>query len=191
MKSNPGYDIIVMGGSAGCMVPLISVLKAKPVGFSIPFLIIIHRLKNTKSQLHKIMARESGLPEFIEPEDKESVKKGHVYLAPQNYHILIEKDHSFSLDYSEPVNYSRPSIDVGFESVSAVYKQRALAILLSGANKDGAMGMKAILANKGTGLVQSPKTAEYPAMPEAAIKLNTGIKILTIEEIISYLFQNK
>ncbi len=191
MKKHPPYDIIVIGGSAGSLGPLISLLKAKPEWFRIPILIIIHRLKNTKSQLHKIMANESGLPDFIEPEDKEPIKNGQVYLAPQNYHILIEKDHSFSLDYSEPVNFSRPSIDVSFESVSEVYKHRSLAILLSGANKDGAKGMKAILAKKGSCIVQLPETAEYPAMPEAAIKINPAVRILKIDEIISYLFQNK
>ncbi len=185
------YDIIVIGGSAGSIPPLIDILKSLPDQFNTPILLIIHRMKNTNSNLNKLMARGSGLPDFIEPEDKESIKQGHVYLAPQNYHVLVELDHSFGLDYSEPVNFSRPSIDVSFESVATVYKARTLAILLSGANKDGALGIKAVIAQGGTALVQSPDTSDYPTMPNAAIKTNPGAKILSIAEIITYLLPNK
>lgn len=183
--------MIVIGGSAGSIFPLVDILKSLPGEFRTPILLIIHRMKNTNSNLNKFMARESGLPDFIEPEDKEPIKQGKVYLAPQNYHVLIEQDHSFGLDYSEPVNFSRPSIDVSFESVANVFKARALAILLSGANKDGALGIKTILANGGTALVQTPDSADYPTMPNAAIKINPGSKILSIKEIITYLLPNK
>jgi two-component system chemotaxis response regulator CheB len=125
-----------------------------------------------------------------EPEDKEPVQNGIVYLAPQNYHLQIEADKTFSLDYSEPVNFSRPSIDVTFDCVASVYKHRSVGILLSGASRDGAAGISKIIKKGGTGIAQDPATAEYAYMPQSAIDANAGILILTPEAIANHIKTN-
>src|SRR5690606_7668198 len=119
-----------------------------------------------------------------EPEDKQQVRKGNIYLAPQNYHLLVEDDKCFSLDYSEQVNHSRPSIDVTFESIAKVYGPKCVGILLSGANNDGAEGIAAIIKAGGTGIVQNPETTDFPYMPKSAIYKSENARILTIHEII-------
>ncbi|MGE8377765.1 MAG: chemotaxis protein CheB, partial [Sphingobacterium sp.] len=108
---------------------------------------------------------------------------------PAGYHLLIEPDYSFSLDISEPVQYSRPSIDVTFESAAEVYKENCTAILFSGANQDGAEGLLMIKKYGGSTFVQDPLDAEVPIMPKAAIELNAQDKILTIAEIKDYIMQ--
>jgi two-component system chemotaxis response regulator CheB len=179
------FDIILIGGSAGSIEVVGSLLRALPKTFQTPVVLIIHRMKNTTSRLDKMFSRDAGILPILEPEDKEPVKRGNIYLAPQNYHLLAEADHSFSLDYSEPVNFSRPSIDVSFESFASIYRNRTLAVLLSGANKDGATGLNSVTERGGVAIVQSPKTAQYPAMPKAAIDRNPGALVLDPEQIIN------
>jgi len=186
MNDNP--EIIVIGGSSGSIPVVIRIIRDLPEGFSIPVVLIIHRMKNVESDLKRILSVTKNI---IEPEDKDPIKSGRIYLAPQNYHLLVEEDKTFSMDYSEPVNYSRPSIDVTFDSVSAVFGNRALAILLSGANKDGAGGMVNIVANGGAGIVQDPSSAEYPVMPQSVLKNNTPVEILTPENIVLKLLSLK
>lgn len=178
------FDIIVIGGSAGSIEVIIYLLKSLPKKFQTPVVLIIHRMKNTSSSLDNMLSKEAGLKNIIEPEDKEPIKRGRIYLAPQNYHLLVEQDHSFSLDYSEPVNFSRPSIDMSFESIAALFGPKTLAILLSGANKDGAAGLSKVIEKGGLALVQSPESAHYPAMPKAAIDLNSTVLIQNPEQIL-------
>ncbi len=178
-------DIIVIGGSSGSIPVLIKILEAVPNGFAVPIVIIVHRLKNVESELAPILSSRHTV---IEPEDKETLAPGGIYLAPQNYHLLLEEDHSFSLDYSELVNFSRPAIDVTFSSAAEIFSNRAMAILLSGSNKDGAEGMQQVLSAGGTAIVQDPVSAEYPAMPEAAIAMNAGAEVLTPSNIIKRIF---
>lgn len=175
------FDIIVIGGSSGSLQLMLQIVNSLPSDFSIPIIIVIHRLRNVKSDLTNILSFAKAT---IEPEDKEPVKPCCIYLAPQNYHLLIEENKTFSLDYSEPVNFSRPSIDVTLASVADVYRDRAMGILLSGANKDGAEGINEIILQHGCGIVQDPATAEYPAMPESAIQLNSEVKPLSPQEIV-------
>ena len=184
------FDIIAIGGSAGSIEIIVSILKLLPREFQQPIILIIHRMKNITSDLHKILAKRSGVKEIIEPDDKDPVKAGNIYLAPQNYHLLIERDYTFSLDYSEPVNFSRPSIDVSFESIANLYKNKTLAILLSGANKDGTKGLTSVIEQGGTAIVQSPETAQYPAMPQSAININESVLIQSPEQIVSYILNN-
>lgn len=181
------FDIITIGGSAGSIAVAVTLLKSLPAHFQIPVVLIIHRMKNITSQLNKLLAKELGIKEVVEPEDKEPIRSGIIYLAPQNYHLLVEEGNTFSLDYSEPVNFSRPSIDVSFESIANVYKHKMLAILLSGANKDGAAGLGRVIGQEGTAIVQSPETAEYKAMPKAAIDINPSVLIQSPEQIVHYL----
>lgn len=149
-----------------------------------PVVIVIHRLKNVKSELGALL---SGEQKITEPDDKESLLPGHIYLAPQNYHLLIEADGTISLDYSEPVNFSRPAIDLSFDSAAEAFGRNTLAILLSGANKDGAAGICRIAASGGMAIVQDPLTAAFSAMPQAALDLCPGIQTMTVNEMIHYL----
>lgn len=180
-------DIVLIGGSAGSLSGLMSILKCIREDFTIPVIIVIHRQRNVLSELTKILGSASRFKKIIEPDDKEAVGNGCIYVAPQNYHLLIEKDKTFSLDYSEPVQYSRPSIDVTFESVAQVYKNKVVAILLSGANTDGTEGLESIVENGGIAIAQDPATADYPAMPSSAIKSVIGIKVLNAGEIADFL----
>jgi len=177
------YDIILIGGSAGSIPVCVSLLKALKKDQSVPVVLIIHRMRNVVSELDKLLTKEVGQKKITEPEDKQAIGSGKLYLAPQNYHLLFEEDGSFSLDYSDAVHYSRPSIDVSFESAALVYGKKVLAILLSGANADGAKGIS-LLAQLGAECwVQDPVSAQYPAMPSAAIAITKKIKILTEAEM--------
>ncbi|NIG54222.1 chemotaxis protein CheB [Chitinophaga sp. Cy-1792] len=179
-------DIIAIGGSAGSLPVIGRIIRQLPAVPEVPVVLIIHRLKNVNSELGRLLAGDKTI---IEPEDKEPVQQNQIYLAPQNYHLLIEADNTFSLDYSEPVNFSRPSIDESFFSIADKYGSRALGILLSGANNDGAAGLLSIVRAGGTGIVQDPAEAEFGVMPQAAIDLSAAIKVLHEDEIISYILK--
>jgi two-component system chemotaxis response regulator CheB len=183
---NDHSNIVIIGGSAGCLHVLIQLLKNLPKDFNTPVVIVMHRQRNVVSEMKHILTAHSN-KQIIEPDDKHPIETCCIYLAPQNYHLLIEVDHTFSLDYSEVVRYSRPSIDVTFESGALVYGEGVIGILLSGANNDGAIGLKTITDNKGIAIVQSPSTAEYPAMPQAAIGANKLVQVMDPEEISTYL----
>lgn len=180
-------DIVVIGGSAGSIPIICDLLQALPKPFGGTVILVVHRLKNTPSELHKLFLGDPVNYVVCEPNDKDPIRPGYVYLAPQNYHLLIETDETFSLDYSEPVHYSRPSIDVTFESVARVFTNRATAILLSGANRDGADGIGRILSFGGVGIIQDPTTADYPAMPLAAGEQNPRVLVLTPAQLKTYL----
>lgn len=183
----PEYDIILLGGSAGSLSVIGSVLQSLPPDFNFALLIVVHRLKNVASEMGSLLAlNRSGL-EIREPEDKEPLKKQNVYLAPQNYHLLLEQDQTFSLDYSEPVHYSRPALDVTFECAARVYGSRCAAIVLSGANRDGAAGLQVIAAAGGTVIVQDPDTAEYLPMPLAALELSPQALVMSPDAIIDFI----
>jgi len=181
------FDIIMIGGSAGSVRVIADILASLPASFHIPIVIVIHRMKNVVSEMDRLLSAGANNRKVQEPEDKMLIRNGHIYLAPQNYHLLIEANRTFSLDYSEPVHYSRPSIDVSFESGAKVYRNKILAILLSGANQDGAYGLEQVIQYEGTAIVQSPASAEYSIMPNAAIQKNNSVRIQTPGEIVRYL----
>lgn len=187
MQQKP-YDIILIGGSAGCIQICVKLLRAYSPSCGIPLVLVIHRLRNATSVLHTLLAGEAGITSIIEPEDKMPIKAGNVYLAPQNYHLLFEREGSFGLDDSDPVHYSRPSIDVSFESAGYAFGDRVLTILLSGATADGATALAALARAGATCLVQDPATAEYPTMPLAAIEVGgKHIQVMRPEEISSFI----
>lgn len=163
--------IVVIGGSAGSLPVIISLMKSLPVSFAFPIIIVLHRQRNVKSEMKQLLV-DIAHKKIIEPDDKEPVLNGFIYLAPQNYHLLVEEDFTFSLDYSEAIKFSRPSIDATFESAARVYGAGAIAMLLSGANTDGCAGVAAILNQQGVALVQDPATCEYPTMPSACLQAN-------------------
>jgi len=182
-------ELIVIGGSAGSLQVLLQIIKQLPTDFAIPIVIVVHRQRNVLSEFTTILTNAFKNRTIVEPDDKSWIEKGCVYVAPQNYHLLIEADYTFSLDYSEPVKFSRPSIDVTFESAANVFKSNLTAVLVSGANNDGTAGLGRVLQHGGSVIAQDPETAEFPAMPAAAIAAVSGIVVLSPEEIVAY-FKN-
>lgn len=165
------------------MDPVLKLLSALPAQFGAVVLLVVHRQRNVPSRLDELLTIHTK-SHITEPEDKEALVPGHIYLAPQNYHLLLEAEGNFALEYSEPVCFSRPSIDVTLQSAALLNADKnLLAILLSGANADGAEGLAAVLAAGGTALVQSPESAEFPAMPLAALARNPAIKPLPVATI--------
>jgi two-component system chemotaxis response regulator CheB len=163
-----GIKVLVIGGSAGCIEVIIKILENLNKDLALAIVIIIHRKKNSDARLTALFNLKSPLL-VTEAEEKEPILPGRVYLAPPDYHLLIENDHTFSLDTSEKVQFSRPSIDVTFESAADVYGQSLAALLLSGANSDGAQGLLTIANSGGITIVQNPASAEVDFMPKAAI----------------------
>ena len=184
------FDIVLIGGSAGSMTVIAAVLNKLPANFPAPVVIVLHRQRNVASDMVSVLQGYTNNLVVREPEDKEPVQPRHVYLAPQNYHLLVEKSKTFSFDYSEALHYSRPSIDVTFESTSRIYADKTVGILLSGANSDGAKGIESIVGNHGIAIVQDPATAEFPAMPQAAIQKCNEAIVLAPEAITKYLLTN-
>lgn len=160
---------VVIGGSAGSFKALMNLLPLLRPPLS-PILMILHRKNDFESSLALLFSAHCGL-RVKEAEDKEFLMGDTIYIAPPDYHLLVEEDGSLSLDRSEKVLFSRPSIDVTFLSAADAFGPRLMAVLLSGANGDGALGMKAVQKAGGATLVQDPKEAELPAMPKAALAL--------------------
>lgn len=163
------YEAIVIGGSWGGTDAVIDILAGLPPTFRTPIIVVLHRQKNVESALDNIIAKYVPLP-VKEVNEKEPIVGGTVYLAPSNYHVLIEEDRTFSLDVSENIAYSRPSIDVLFESAAVVFRERLIGILLTGANSDGSEGMQAISERNGLTIVQNPEEAENSTMPLSALE---------------------
>ena len=179
MKSE--FEIVVVGASIGGLKALQSLLSGLPCDFSLPVVIAQHRGNDSDVGLCEYLARSSNLP-VREPEDKEAVLPGHVYLAPRDYHLLIEK-RSFALSTDPPVTFARPSIDVLFESAADEYEKGVIGVILTGANRDGAHGLAKIKARGGLTLVEEPASATCAEMPQAAIDLTEVDWILPLEEI--------
>ncbi|SDW52488.1 chemotaxis protein CheB [Flavobacterium degerlachei] len=175
--------MIIIGGSAGSFNVILSILKELDADISMPIVIVLHRLKKAKAILEDCLQTQSH---YIvkEVEDKEFAKAGYIYTAPSDYHVLLNENLSFSLDTSEEVNYSRPSIDVSFESFSCVLKENCCGILLSGANQDGAIGLKMIAENGGETIVQDGDEAEFATMPRAAIELYKKHTVYKLKDIV-------
>ena len=179
-------QIVLLGGSAGSFKILFKIIKDLPEKLGKTVILIIHRKKNFFSEIEKLFAENSRMY-MREIEDKDILKTDTVYIAPANYHTLIERGGYFSLDVSEPVWYSKPSIDVTFESAAEVYGDRCMAILLSGANQDGAEGLLKLKKSGSLTIAQEPGDAEMAEMPKAAIKLGAADYVLTQDEIFKLL----
>ena len=173
--------LLAIGGSAGSLQVILSVLAAVGEGFPMPVLVILHRNGLFESSLEELLSTRTGMT-IKEVEEKETLLDGTVYLCPADYHVLLEGDRSFSLDYSERVHFSRPSIDVTFRSAADVYRAGLLGLLLSGGNADGAEGLQYIAERGGMTVVQDPATADVPYMPQQAIlRMNPGLILPTAE----------
>jgi two-component system chemotaxis response regulator CheB len=181
------FKLIVMGGSWGGIQASLAILKNLPADFKIPIVLVLHRLKYFDSEIDVVYGKRLNL-KVTEVDDKATIESGYVYIAPANYHVLLERDNTFSLDSSELENYSRPSIDVTFSSAAEIYCKNVLGILLSGANKDGSLGLKSIVDKGGKAIVQDPKEAEIDTMPISAINSVPNCEVLTLTEIQNFLF---
>jgi two-component system chemotaxis response regulator CheB len=179
------YGIVVVGTSSGGLKALQTLLSELPANFPLPLVVVQHRGKDSDSDLCEFLNQASSLP-VSEPEDKESLLAGHVYLAPRDYHLLIEEK-SFALSTESPVAFARPSIDVLFESAADEYKEHAIGVILTGANRDGARGLARIKTNGGVTLVEDPASAAVRIMPDAAIESSNVDHVLQLSEIAPFL----
>lgn len=176
----------VIGGSAGSLDVLLYLLPLLKKKTRFAIIIVLHRKTHVASPLASLLSSKTDLPVF-EVEDKQKILPGHIYLAPADYHLLIEKNQTFSLDVSEKVHFSRPSIDICFETAAETFTNRLTGILLSGANADGVYGLKRIRECKGIAIAQEPSTASVSFMPSEAIRQAHFDLILTPEEMTTYL----
>jgi two-component system chemotaxis response regulator CheB len=175
--------VIVIGGSAGALDVLLEIGAALPDALTAPIVIALHLQASQPSLVPELLARTCRRP-VREVEDKLSLLPYTVYVAPPNYHVLIERDATLALSVDPPVHYSRPSIDVLFESAADGFGARALGVVLSGANEDGAQGLARIRRAGGAAVIQDPATAMYPTMPAAAVAAVAGnAQVLSIAEL--------
>lgn len=175
------FSLVVIGTSLGGLSALRIMLKGIPEYFPAAIVIVQHRDRESTKMLSRILQQESALP-LVEVEDKELIHFGTIYLAPPDYHLLVELGH-FSLSVEPPVNFARPAIDVLFESAATVYGRSVIGIVLTGANQDGAAGLAQIKARGGLTIVQDPRTAECPMMPEAALAKSPVDYVLPLSQI--------
>lgn len=180
------FDIVIIGGSAGSLQVLMKILPQLKAASPYALVIVLHR-KNTEDKTLEELIDLKSIMRVKEVEDKVAILPGCIYVAPSDYHLLFEKETIISLDASEKINYSRPSIDVSFESAAESYGPRVLGIVLSGANADGTKGLQAIKQAGGLTIVQNPTTAEMPFMPKSALVNANPDCVFTIDEIIAFL----
>jgi two-component system, chemotaxis family, protein-glutamate methylesterase/glutaminase len=167
IPQRPGR-VLVIGGSAGSLMVVIEILKTLTKDMDLAVLIVMHRKSADDSVLIEVLGSKCSL-EVKEAEDKDDIKAGMVFVAPSDYHVLIEQEGYLTLDDSEKVNFSRPSIDVTFESAADVYGRSLVGVLLSGANADGALGLMMIKQRGGAVVIQDARSAEVPFMPQEAL----------------------
>jgi len=179
-------DAIVMGGSAGSLEALSQLVAALPAGCPLAVAVVVHLPPTRPSRLAGVLAARCLLP-VREIEDKDPVVPGVVFVAPPDYHALIERERTFALSSDDLVHFSRPAIDVLFESAADAYGDRLAGVVLSGANADGARGLAAIERAGGTCLVQAPATAPVTEMPQAALAATPGARCLPVGEIAAWL----
>ncbi len=180
------WEAVVMGGSAGSLEALTAILPDLPENFPLPILAVVHLPADKKSMLPEVLRCKCRL-RVCEAQDKEPIQPGTVYFAPPDYHLLVECDRHIALSYDEPLRFSRPSIDVLFESAADVYGESLVGVVLSGANSDGANGLATVLAGGGVGVVQSPGQAYSTAMPLAALEKCPTAEVMVPGEIAGYL----
>ncbi len=174
--------LVIISGSSGSLEALSAILPNLDKTFSIPIVIVLHRSPNTDSGLTDLLSSKTVL-QVKEADEKDRLQPGWIYLAPPDYHLLIEEDGTISLDASSKVNYSRPSIDVSFSSAAEVYRDGLTAVLLSGANSDGSNGMKTVQQYGGRNIVQDPAEAMVSYMPQQAILFSGATEMLTASSI--------
>lgn len=181
-------ELVVIGGSAGSLQVILDMARKlnKEIGF--PILLVMHRKAQSVSILPTLLQQFSSM-EVIEAEDKTEIQKNKIYIVPADYHVLFEDKKIISLDSSEKVNYSRPSIDVTFKSAAEIYGESLVGILLSGANADGVEGLEYIKKNSGRVWIQDPETAEVGYMPKHAVAAGIHDLIIMPDELAAHINQ--
>jgi len=182
-------EIILLGGSAGSFTPIFNIIRSLPRNYGQAIVVVIHRGKNNFSDIENLFNDNCRIS-VSEITDKDKITVGKVHIAPANYHTLIEKNKVFALDVSESVWYSKPSIDVTFDSAANVYGGKCAAILFSGANQDGAEGLLKLRNSGALTIVQDPEEAEMSIMPQAAVDMNAGEFILKTNQILNLMQSN-
>lgn len=185
-RSEALFQAIVIGGSAGSVEALGVLLPALPASLRASVLVVLHLPRERPSLLCNIFQGRCALP-LREAQDKEPIEAGTVYFAPPDYHLLVDAGPALALSVDAPVHYSRPSIDVLFESAADIYAHQLIGIVLSGANQDGARGLAAIHANGGASIVQDPTSAPVSAMPQAALQRTATSQVLSPQGIAALL----
>lgn len=179
-------DAVVIGGSAGAVSALLQILPSLPGDYPLPIMIVVHLPPQGDSLLAGLLNERCQI-QVKEAEDKEPIRAGIAYVAPPNYHLLVEPDFLLSLSLDEPILYSRPSIDVLFESAADAYGSNLMAILLTGASMDGSDGIRRVGQAGGLTYVQDPESAESPLMPSAALEAWPSAQALSLTNIASVL----
>lgn len=180
-----GYDIVVVGTSWGGLAALRTLVAGVPETFTMAITLVQHRHKDSDHLLRVLLQEHTHL-EVCEVEDKMPLEHGRIYVAPPDYHTLVEPGH-FSLSTEAPVRYSRPSIDVTFSSAADSYGHRTVGIVLTGANADGSEGLRQISDRGGMAIIQDPATAESPTMPAAAVKAVPRARVMSLSAISAFL----
>ena len=179
-----GIDAIVIGASTGGVDALSRLLPVLPADSRVSVFVVLHLPRDRRSLLAEILGRLCQLP-VCEVLDKDPIAPGTIYVAPPNYHLLIDQGPQLALSMDEPVEYSRPSITVLFESAAAVYGARLLGVILTGAGADGAEGLAAVQRAGGQSVIQLPASASMPQMPASAMQRICADFVLTLEEIMN------
>ena len=180
------YQLLVIGAYVGGSKAITKILKALPQDFPVPVAIVLHRAKNAGS-LSDFFQKNCALS-VLEVQDKTIIQKGYVYLAPADYHLIVDKNY-FSLSLDEHIHFARPSIDVLFESAADSFGTKVIGVLLTGSSSDGAEGLLLIRQCGGYTIVEDPGTAESRIMPEAAIELNAASQVLQLDKIPRHLIK--
>ena len=178
----PPAEAVVIGASAGGVEVLSMLLSALPDSCRLSLIIVMHIPRERPSLLPEVFGSRCALP-VKEAEDKEPIQPGTVYFAPPDYHLLVDRGPAFALSTDEPVHFSRPSIDVLFDSAADVYGERVIGVILTGANQDGAEGLAAIGHAGGRTVVQDPVSAAVAYLPEAALKQGPVDFVLSLPQL--------
>jgi two-component system chemotaxis response regulator CheB len=181
---NNNYKAIVIGGSAGSFQGITKILSQLPKTFPLPIIMCLHRLKHVRNGFVEALSIKSVFP-VVEPFDKEQIKRGGVYLAPSNYHMSVELGNYFAMSTEEMINNSRPAIDITLGTAAYVFREKLIGILLSGANRDGGLGMKHIKDKGGLTIVQEPTECMIDTMPKAALAMTKIDHVLKVDDIVS------
>jgi len=179
--------VVGIGTSWGGLAALTKLLGGLPADFSVPIVVVQHRSPTSEHLLGQLLQDATDL-KVCEIEDKDPLTAGSVHLAPANYHVMIDQGY-LSLTVEEPVRYSRPSIDVMLSSAADTYAEGAIGVVLTGANEDGSRGLAQIVKRGGRALVQDPKTAEVPIMPEAARRAVPTAEVLSLDKMVARLIE--
>ncbi|OCK50048.1 chemotaxis protein CheB [Chryseobacterium sp. CBo1] len=185
---NTDTEMVVIGGSAGSLQVILEMIKNLKENLQFPIVLVLHRKAHSTNILQTLLQQFISA-EVVEIDDKSEIENGKLYIVPADYHLLFENKKTMSLDSSEKMNYSRPSIDVTFRSAAEVFGENLVGILLSGANADGVEGFYYIKKNNGRVWIQDPETAEVNFMPKQAVEEIDYDRIIKPEDLANYINQ--